>query len=156
MVKNGPYIFTITEPTIYFSQNFRGSIKLEAAEEFKAKIKTKDKIKDMVESKIKLNILNDPELILFKCSVDKKTTKKFKYVPFEFSLDELVDEEVKCPVGDTRYQIRQIVSCNDQQFFEFANYNLDGTWTGYADGECFGKILTGIYLFSPSKNLIFK
>lgn len=63
-----------------------------------------------------MNILNDPELLFITTSNEGKN-KKLRFVPFEFRLDDIVEEETKCPVGDTKYRIKQIVSYSPDQFF---------------------------------------
>ena len=135
IISNGPYVIDINESTPDFGFNFQQTIKQRVAEGLKTKINTKEKIPDIVKH-CKLNILNSPQLILIKWSQEDAIGRRFGFVPFEFRLDRLVDEEVKSPVGDVVYELRNIISHNhEESFFELVTRDEDDIWTGYADND---------------------
>lgn len=60
---------------------------------------------------------------------------KFKYIPFEFRIQNLLDLESESQFGQFEYEIANIVSYFEPESkFQIINRNPNDTWTGYADG----------------------
>lgn len=58
----------------------------------------------------RINILNDPELIILMCSTPDEDGMRFKYVPFEFTIRDIIDPELRSDVCNVEYEIRNIIS----------------------------------------------
>ena len=133
-IKNSLYVIDYNEDSMKFAQNFTNSVKAPIAEKIKEEMKTKHSVEEIID-RSKLNILNAPEIILLKSTKPPKFEKRFTYVPFRFSIKDLWSDEVLSPVAEDEYEIWNIVSYNrEDSKFEILTKNLNGKWSGFADG----------------------
>lgn len=135
IIKNSLYVIDYFEDSTEFSKNFVTSVKAPIAEEIRDELATKRSVEDII-SRTTVNILNAPEIILMKSTKQLKFEKRFQYVPFQFSIQDLLSDESKSPVGKDEYEICNIISYNFEDCkFEILTKNLNGKWSGFADGQ---------------------
>lgn len=85
-----------------------------------------------------LNILNQPAMIAFAASFDDKDDPRFRYLPFNFKIQDLIEEVLDPAIGDVEYEITSIISYNvEDEFFEKIFREENDNWEGFADGQRF-------------------
>ena len=134
MIKSSIYVIDFIESSKNFSENFLTSIKSYIAQEIKDVVKPKHSVDEIVE-RMKINILNAPELIIIQSTRPTKFDNRFKYIPFSFTVQDLLGDEADSLVGKDEYEISNIVSYSvGGPKFEILTKHSNGKWSGYADG----------------------
>ena len=92
-----------------FSENFIKSVKASVINDITSDF-SHINLNNTSLSQSKLHILNAPELILMKCTQPSIDGVRFRYVPFQFTIQDLLQNESESEFRETEYEISNIVN----------------------------------------------